>query len=198
MTVERIELRREVLQDVGRNLEKSEDTAKAVFQRAIGAKAILHESVFPGLQSVVALWKKDEEAGKVDHDTLVLAVKVCEQCMGSVRNLMVVADANLLRAQGQAEGLSRALKQVETQFDVEGKRAEAMLKMIEAAQNGEVIEDPKMRPVGAHPGPGLAQKRKASTLVAVPTESENDAEVPVDAAASPVVVPQTDVMSATE
>jgi hypothetical protein len=182
MSLDKIELKRLLYQELGREFAEQEEPLKSNAYRLHGGKAVLEGPILQLIQSVQKKWNLDFEEEKVARPEYEAALKACDQCAGGVRNLILKTDMELVSAQGQVTAMERIISSLDKKFTAEGKKAEAMLTVLE--DGDEEKGAPGLRVVGMHPGQSEAQKRKAAAAAPAEVVEETPA---VESESSPAV-----------
>jgi len=161
MSIEKAEIKRLTVQDLGKKFETRIEAAKAEFHRLEGAKAGLSHDVLAGIESVKSYWTKDLHDTKISPEIAEAVFKALDQCSGCVRNLITQADFRMQVENGKVQGLEQASKECENIFVEEGRKIatwqEALDKDVVAPEDA---GRPPMRTIGEHPGLSIAQQRK--------------------------------------
>jgi len=154
MTIEKAELKRLTVQNVAKRVEALKNKSTGEVDRCAGASQALKEAT-RGVESVKAKWKRDLQDEKISPAMHSAVVEATEECLGSLRNLMLKYETAKQQIIGEVRMADRAIDVCQRIFDEE----EAKIKAIES---GEELD---ARPVGQHPGSGIASQRKAEESI---------------------------------
>lgn len=141
-----------LIQSVAKEIAASVQAASQSLQRAIGAKAILQDSVIRLVDESKEEWSKKYESRECSDEDIFVVNMVIDSLRSKANSLLEESVTNIGVASGQLLGFSRALQALEQRFD-EATKAES-------PKEGEVSleENPQ------HPGPGIAAERKAELV----------------------------------
>jgi hypothetical protein len=180
--IDKAELKRAVIQEIGKELDKKREAAEQEVLRFDGSRSALNQ-VASKITEHASYWQKDFDDNKCTKEELDAALKAIDQCAGIARNLSDSAITSKLIKQGELAAFDKSSGVCEKLFEAEGQRAQAFLA---AMERGEITSDgiptdkavageggrPPLRMVGQHPGSNVAQMRKQQEAGAVAEQEE--------------------------
>ena len=162
MTIEKANIKKLLVQDIGKNIDNKLGATKVEINRLEGASSALHQAQ-QKLEQHKSYWQQDFKDKAISQEEVTLALKVIDQCQGILRNLNEAAKANKLIKEGEHRGLTVSNDVCEKIFNEENNKIEAMAQSLVAPEKTEDKKDgkrPKARATGVRPGKSEAQKRK--------------------------------------
>jgi hypothetical protein len=122
------------------------------------------------------VWKRKHEAEEITKEQLDTASKACEQLYEAVRNLLQKCEQDAFIKQGEVNAFKFQLDLVESQYNVEGEKAKALLQAVKDSDS--LASSPHSRSVGVHPGYSIADIRRVKeSTPAVETSSPQSIHV---------------------
>jgi hypothetical protein len=162
MIVKTSEIKRYVVQDLGKKFEARIEASKAEYHRLEGVCAVLKEEMFKGIESVKTYWTKELHDAAISPEVAKAVFAALDQCGGCARNLIESAAFRMQIENGKVQGLELASADCEAVFKEETKKITAIQEAIEKGTvDPEDAGRPPLRVVGMHPGPGIANQRRA-------------------------------------
>ena len=140
--------RREAAQELAKKIESLRDDAHDEGRRCEGAILALSRAA-----SQIAELREHgsgEQWGDVGREA---AEATFERCLGCVQALVEASRADALLRHGRVQASDAALDVAQAYF-------ERQTVELRAALDAPAAEPPKKRPVGSHPGEGIAQRRR--------------------------------------
>lgn len=162
--IEKCELRRKLLQELGIKVSQFEKDTKKNQVRWEAARSALAESI-QYLTKHKRWWDEAYDKEQCTELEKNAAYKAVEHCCGIIRNSIAKIQAEEQKSEGALEAYSKVLDMQEKAFEDEGKKGQQIIEYFKqlaefknAEETGEKALAPA-RPPGVHPGPSLAAQR---------------------------------------
>jgi len=163
MGFEKSEIKMSVAQEIGNNLDDALESAKVEINRWEGGK-FAHVQTTQGIDHLIGHHlKKDLEEDKLTMEDAERIKRYLLRAKGLVENLSIQCDSLTLKAKGKVEALEKAVLITKKVYDSESRKRTSLLTPEEPDER-----TGPTRAVGAHPGPSIAQQRRAEAAAAKP------------------------------
>lgn len=166
MGVEKGEIKKGTLEEVGIKLDDMLESAQRQHYAHIGAKQALTQCA----KQISTLAKQVDgeiDAGEYDLQVATHVKKYIGRAQMAAEGAGRQQGNQELVSSGKIEALQAAVKAIQKQHALEDAKIQALREAEQAALSDVPLTQSERRVAGQHPGPSLAQQRKAETAEAV-------------------------------
>jgi len=150
MSLEKAELKILILNDLGCDIEDMSESLQRECHQQEGATVALREATkaILGLQALV---DEDVDKGRYDIEAAARVKAYVARAASQCEDMSKAAFTKRMVSEGRHQGVAQVVGLLKKKAQVESLKAEAMKST-----------DEDRRPIGGHPGPSIAQSRKAA------------------------------------